>query len=81
MRSQITVPICLTTTITDEALFEGAANPSEKFYLPRYRVAQKKSVSGQKHYRISLAPDWIRAGVWSIYLQAYPAPEIEHGQS
>src|SRR5216684_3126974 len=52
-RSQITVPISPSENVTDELLFEGAADPSRKFYIPRYRVAQQ-NVSGQPRYQVAL---------------------------
>jgi hypothetical protein len=55
-RDQITVPICSVEDVTDTVLFEGAADPTKKFYLPRYRIAEQ-NVSGQQQYQISRCPD------------------------
>ncbi|CAN5769004.1 hypothetical protein BH18ACI4_BH18ACI4_29210 [soil metagenome] len=73
-RSQITVPISPSENVTDELLFEEAADASKKQYIPRYRVAQQ-NVSGQQRYQISLqpsGPEW----TLTVHLQKFPAPAI-----
>lgn len=72
-REQLSVPISLGDRITDQVLFESAAEPAQKFYLPRYRLAEE-SVSGQSRYRIVMEPAG-QAWTLTVYLQAYPAPE------
>ena len=68
-RNQITVPISPTTTVTDEGLFE-AANGA-KFYLPRYRVAERNQ---QVQISLGASPQG-----WSltIHLEKYPAAAIQ----
>ncbi|MCY7279034.1 MAG: hypothetical protein LH702_36185 [Phormidesmis sp. CAN_BIN44] len=69
-RSQITVPICPSPTVTDEVLFE-AATTATKFYLPRYRVAERN-----QQVQISLAPSPQGWGL-TIHLEKYPAAAIQ----
>lgn len=38
-RNQIKVPICSSSNVTDEMLFEDPVQPAKKYYLPRYEVA------------------------------------------
>ncbi|MGV0025916.1 hypothetical protein [Phormidesmis priestleyi] len=68
-RNQITVAISPTTTVTDEVLFE-AANGA-KFYLPRYRVAERNQ---QVQMSLAGSPQG-----WSltIHLEKYPAAAIQ----
>ncbi|KAM3093739.1 hypothetical protein ACKFKG_18485 [Phormidesmis sp. 146-35] len=67
-RSQITVPISPSTTVTDEGLFE--ANGAT-FYLPRYRVAERNQ---QVQISLGASPQG-----WSltIHLEKYPAAAIQ----
>jgi len=69
-RNQITVPICPSSTVTDEMLFE-AATTATKFYLPRYRVAERN-----RQVQISLAPSPQGWGL-TIHLEKYPAEAIQ----
>ncbi len=69
-RNQITVPICPSSTVTDEVLFEAPATAT-KFYLPRYRVAERN-----QQVQISLAPSPQGWGL-TIHLEKYPAAAIQ----
>ena len=60
--------------MTDTVLFEDAANPTKKFYLPRYRIAEQ-NVSGQQQYQISLETSG-QSWHLTLHLEKYPAPEI-----
>jgi hypothetical protein len=73
-RAQITVPVSPAENVTDELIFEGAADPSVKSYIPRYRLAQQL-VSGQQRYQIALqqsGEEW----TLTVHLQKYRAPAI-----
>jgi hypothetical protein len=69
-RNQIKVPICPQADVTDEVLFEDAAQPAKKFYLPRYKV-----VTDHQKYQIAFRQD--DTG-WSlvINLTKFAAPSI-----
>jgi hypothetical protein len=59
---------------TDEMIFQDAADPDKKYYLPRYRLAEE-SVSGQTRYRMaleSLGSHWYL----TIVFEKFPAPEL-----
>src|SRR5262245_62119783 len=59
---------------TDEMIFQDAADPDKKYYLPRYRLAEE-SVSGQTRYRMaleSLGSHWC----FTIVFEKFPAPEL-----
>jgi hypothetical protein len=63
-----------TEQITDQVLFEGLKDSSERLYLPRYKLAVQ-TVSGDQQYRVRFA----RQGTgWNleVYLEKYPAPEL-----
>lgn len=69
-RNQITVPISLDGTVSDEALFEAPIDRS-KYYLPRYRVSERNQ---QIQMLMAESPQG-----WSltIHLEKYPAPVIQ----
>lgn len=73
-RNKIKVAVC-SAQVSDEILFEEAADANKKLYLPRYRLVEE-TVSGQRRYRLSL--ESFGQG-WNliVYLEAYPAPKIE----
>lgn len=70
-RSQITVPICPNATVTDDVLFEDSVDSTKKFYLPRYRVAERN-----QQVQVSLTPS---TQGWSltIHLEKYPSPSLQ----
>jgi hypothetical protein len=73
-RNQITVPISPNENVSDELIFEGAADPSSKFYIPRYRITQQ-NVSGQLRYQVALqqsGEEW----TLTVHLQKFVAPAI-----
>jgi hypothetical protein len=73
-RGQINVPVSPSENVTDELIFEGASDPSLKFYIPRYRLAEQ-SVGGQQRYQIALqqsGEEW----TLTVHLQKYRAPAI-----
>lgn len=77
-KEQIQVPIALieaSAGVTDETLFESPTDATQKYYLPRYRLAEEL-VSGQQQYRISLSPSG-QSWRLTVFLEAYPAPAIE----
>ncbi len=73
-RGQINVPVSPSENVTDELIFDGASDPSLKFYIPRYRLAEQ-SVGGQQRYQIALqqsGEEW----TLTVHLQKYRAPAI-----
>lgn len=54
-REQIKTPISPTADVSDLLLFEAAANPAEKFYIPKYGLATQR-ISGQEQYQVKMAP-------------------------
>jgi hypothetical protein len=74
-RSQLKDPVAPNTAINDEMLFEAPADASQKYYLPRYRVAQQNA-SGLQEYQITFEP----AGTGftlTIRLEKFAAPSLE----
>jgi hypothetical protein len=69
-REQITVPVSLTTNMSDEQLFEAAANPGQTFYLPRYRIVERN-----RQVQMSLAAN-PQGWTLTIDLEKYPAPTL-----
>lgn len=69
-RSQIQVPISPAPDITDEMLFEDPAQPTKKFYLPRYKVA-----TDHQRYQISFRQD-DKGWSFTVHLTKFPAPSI-----
>jgi hypothetical protein len=74
-RDTITVPLCPAPDVTDEVLFENAADATTKFYLPRYRLAVQR-VNGQQQFRVSLEQSE-QGGSLTVSLEKYPAPQID----
>lgn len=69
-RDQILGPICPTAEATDQVLFEDAANPALKLYLPRYRLKLQND-----QYQMIMehsGQDW----TLTVHLEKYPAAEI-----
>ncbi len=73
-REKITGPLSLVPDPTDETLFEEAAKPETKYYLPRYRVAEQ-TVSGKAQFRIKLDQQ-VQGGTLTIFLEGFPAPKF-----
>ena len=73
-RNKATAPVAPTPTPQDTQLFEDAANPSQKFWLPRYHLGEEL-VSGQTRYRIGFSDT---DGTWrlSLRLETLPAPAL-----
>jgi hypothetical protein len=90
-RDQIRVPISPVPEVTDQVLFESAADPTKKFYVPRY-VLGEHNVSGQEQFRIALEQSG-QGGTLSLHLdkvvplqlrdlvQKTGAMEIDHAVS
>jgi hypothetical protein len=74
-RDKITGPLSPVPEPTDETLFEDAAKPEVKFYLPRYRVAEQ-TVSGKAQFRIKLDQQ-TQGGTLTVFLERFPAPKLE----
>ena len=70
-RSQITVPVSLSATVSDEQLFEDPSNANQKFYLPRYRIVERN-----RQVQMSLAAN-AQGWALTIYLEKYPAPALD----
>src|SRR5262245_55844138 len=74
-RRELSTPKSPLPELSDSILYEDPANPDQKYYLPRYRLAEEV-VSGKTQYRIALKK---RAAKWalSVGLEKFPAPEIQ----
>jgi hypothetical protein len=73
-RDQIKAPIAPADNVTDEMIFEDAADPSKKFYIPRYKV-MTEMVGGQQRYQVALqksGEEW----TLTIRLQRFRVPAI-----
>lgn len=73
-REQIKAPIAPADNVTDEMIFEDAANPAKKFYIPRYRV-MTETVAGKQRYQVAFqksGEEW----TLTIRLQRFRAPAI-----
>ncbi|MEN8443556.1 MAG: hypothetical protein ABG776_00930, partial [Cyanobacteria bacterium J06555_13] len=70
-RHAMTVPLSLTAEVSDETVFENAADAGKKSYLPRYRLIERN-----QQVQMSLAV--VEQG-WalSIELEKFPAPALE----
>ncbi len=76
-REKIKVPLAPNTSISDTILYEDSKDATKKLYLPRYKVATQR-VSGKAQFRIALAQNSVDSGGQLIvYLEKFPAPEIE----
>lgn len=73
-REQLTVPISPLEQVTDESIFEAAADPAVKLFLPRYRLAEQ-TVSGQLQYKVLLQKS-SQGGNLIVLLEKYPAQAI-----
>jgi hypothetical protein len=75
-RTQLMVPVSPSDPLHDTLLFEPPAGP-QRYYLPRYRVAEDR-VPGLQRYRISLQADPAGGGhLLTIELENQIAPELE----
>ncbi|KAM3090453.1 hypothetical protein ACKFKF_34795 [Phormidesmis sp. 146-12] len=74
-RSRIAVPICPSSEVTDEVLFESPADATKKFYLPRYRIAERNQ---QVQMSLASSPQGASGQGWSltIHLEKYPAASV-----
>ncbi|MCC6456078.1 MAG: hypothetical protein IT328_14080 [Caldilineaceae bacterium] len=80
-RDQITVPVSPSKELSDTLLYEDAANPALRYYLPRYRIAEQL-VSGRRQFRLVLEQGQ-QGGRLVVHLEKFPEPEIaqEAGQA
>ncbi|RAJ96064.1 hypothetical protein LX87_03814 [Larkinella arboricola] len=64
--------------VTDEMLLEAPADPSIRYYIPRYKLATQR-VDLQQQFRVSLE-QFIDAdgGQLIVFLAKFPAPAIEN---
>ena len=71
---QITAPVSPADPPSDAMIFQDAADPAKKYYLPRYRLAEE-SVSGKARYRMALET---KGAGWcfTIVFEKFPAPEL-----
>lgn len=74
-REKISGPLSPVSDPTDETIFEEAAKPETKYYLPRYRVAEQL-VSGKAQFRVKLEQT-AHGGTLTVFLEAYPTPKLE----
>ena len=81
-RDQIKAPICPIADATDEVLYEDPAQPSKKFYLPRYQLAtdnQRYQVAfRQTESGWSFAVQLTKFAAPSIASAAGSAQELDH---
>jgi hypothetical protein len=70
-RNQITVPVSLTADVSDETVFESPTNPGQKYYLPRYRIAERNR-------QVQIVLSQTQTG-WNLalYLEKFPAPSLQ----
>lgn len=73
-RAQMTVPIAPAAQVEDTIYFEEPTAPTQRYYLPRYRLATLR-VSGTPHYRMRMAEV---NGQWrlEVTLEAFTAPAL-----
>ncbi|MEF2277373.1 hypothetical protein V3W47_03620 [Deinococcus sp. YIM 134068] len=73
-RAELRVPVLTEGDVTDTRLFEDAANPALRFWLPRYALATEDTSAGPR-YRARLAG---QAGQWRLdfTLGRHAAPEL-----
>jgi hypothetical protein len=82
-RNQIKVPICASSNVTDEVLFEDPTQPAKRYYLPRYAVAgdgQRYELAFREEAgsRYSLAVTLTKSAAPAIASAAGSAQEIPH---
>src|SRR5579863_2838236 len=75
VRSQLKDPVAPTPAVTDEVLFEAPANAAQKYYLPRYRVAQQNA-SGVQQYQMAFEPSGTGFAL-TIRLEKFVAPTLQ----
>ncbi|MBD1869482.1 hypothetical protein H6F95_19705 [Cyanobacteria bacterium FACHB-471] len=70
-RNQITVPLSLTADVSDETVFESPTNSAQKYYLPRYRIAERNR-------QVQMVLTQTQTG-WNlaVYLEKFPAPSLQ----
>lgn len=76
-RDKIKGPVAPAPNPTDEMLFEDAANPAQKFALPRYRLAEQ-TVGAKQQFRVKLAAE-SQGGTLTVYLEKFLAPAAAAG--
>jgi hypothetical protein len=75
-RNEIKVPICPSSNVMDEVLFEDPAQPAKKYYLPRYELAM---TSDGGAYHVALRQDSSKSGSpWAlgVLLKKSAAPSL-----
>jgi hypothetical protein len=85
-RNQIRVPICASSNVTDEVLFEDPTQPAKKYYLPRYAVAGDgrryevafREEAGKGDSRWSFAVSLTKSAAPAIASAANSAQELPH---
>ncbi|HKF20734.1 MAG TPA: hypothetical protein VKE93_04150 [Candidatus Angelobacter sp.] len=82
-RNQIRVPICASSNVTDEVLYEDPTQSAKKYYLPRYAVAgdgQRYDVAfrAEAGSRWSLAISLTKSAAPVIASAANSAQELPH---
>jgi hypothetical protein len=73
-REKITGPLSLIPNPNDETIFEEAASPEKKYYMPRYRLAEQV-VSGKGQFRIKLEQK-NQGGSLTLFLERFPPEKL-----
>lgn len=73
-RTQVSVPVCPQASLSDTVLYEAANDPSQKFYLARYKLAIEK-VSGIDRLRVSMSQT-AEGSTLTVFLDKFAAPEL-----
>ncbi|MEP7337646.1 MAG: hypothetical protein ABI977_07855 [Acidobacteriota bacterium] len=73
-RRELRVPICPAPTVSEQTFLEEAADPSQKLYLPHYKLESER-VSGREQFRAQFAA---RENGWALmlYFKKYPDEKL-----
>ncbi len=74
-RSSMTVPIAPGEALADTLVFESPANPAERFYLPRYRVATLATDRGSE-FQVRLTKEDPGTRL-TIVIEPFMPPEVQ----
>ena len=74
-REKIAGPLSLIPNPNDETVFEEAASPEKKYYMPRYRLAEQV-VSGKGQFRIKLGQK-NQGGSLTVFLERFPPEKLQ----
>ncbi|MBN1203830.1 MAG: hypothetical protein JXB05_02760 [Myxococcaceae bacterium] len=78
-RQLLTMPIGLSPEVSDTVLFEDAANPEKRYFLPRYELGElDRHELGELEPRVEVkyGPDPLGGWTLKLRLESRPAPEL-----